>query len=135
MRTAVISWFTSLWWVGSGSASLRCTGCDTTSVTTSGYDGCVNRSPYSFGAAVHRQRLLLVTLGIVFFVVLPIGVFFSVPTAGYALSVLLFALAVVRLILPVDALGALVVRRRSIDVATILILAVLVCALSSSPGL
>ena len=81
---------------------------------------------------MHRQRLLLVTLGIVFFVVLPIGVFFSVPTAGSALSAVLF---VVRLILPVDALGALVVRRRSIDVATILILAVLVCALSSSPGL
>ena len=135
MRTAVISWFTSLCWVRRGSASLRGTGCDSTSVTSSCYHGCVHRSPYSLGASLHRQRLLLVTLGIVFFVVLPIGVFFSVPTAGYALSALLFALAVVRLILPVDALGALVVRRRSIDVATILILAILVCVLSSSPGL
>lgn len=95
----------------------------------------MNRSPYSLGAAVHRQRLLLVTLGIVFFVVLPVGLFFSVPTAGYTLSALLFALAVVRLILPVDALGALVVRRRSVDVATILVLAILIFVLASSPGL
>ncbi len=95
----------------------------------------MNRSPSSLGSAVHRQRLLLVTLGIVFFVVLPIGLIFSVPTAGYTLSALLLALAVVRLLLPVEALGALVVRRRSIDVATILLLAVLIFALASSPGL
>ncbi|ANP27046.1 Protein of uncharacterised function (DUF3017) [Mycobacteroides abscessus subsp. abscessus] len=84
---------------------------------------------------MYRQRLLLVTLGFVFFVVLPIGLIFSVPTAGYMLSALLFALAAVRLFLPVEALGALVVRRRSVDVATILLLAVLIFVLASSPGL
>ena len=51
------------------------------------------------------------------------------------LSALLFALAAVRLFLPVEALGALVVRRRSVDVATILLLAVLIFVLASSPGL
>lgn len=84
---------------------------------------------------MRRQRVLLGALTVIAFVILPVALFVSVPVAGYLLGSLLAVLAILRLILPVDVLGALVVRRRGIDVLITSVLAAGILVLASSPNL
>lgn len=86
-------------------------------------------------AAFYRQRLLLVALCVVAFVVLPLGLVQGVSVAGLVLGILLLVLAFFRLVLPVEALGALVVRRRGIDVLILVALGVGIIVLSGTPNL
>lgn len=93
-------------------------------------------SPFSRRAAVHRQRLLLAALAVLGFGVIPLAFVAGVPTAGTALGTLLLVLALARLLLPVNTLGALVVRMRLIDVATLTLLGGAILTLSlTSPNL
>lgn len=68
-------------------------------------------------------------------VIVPIGMLASVRLAGVLLGILLLVLAGLRLFLPVESLGALVVRQRVVDVVMMLALGVLILALSSTPNL
>lgn len=86
-------------------------------------------------AAFYRQRLLLLALGILAFVVVPVAFTQGVSVAGLVLGILLLSLAFFRLVLPVDALGALVVRRRGIDVLILVALGVGIIVLSGTPNL
>ncbi len=96
----------------------------------------VKFSPFTKRAALYRQRLLLVTLLVVTFGVIPLGFIAGVPAAGICLGVLLLVLAGARLVLPVEALGALVVRMRYVDVMTLALLGTVILVLSTtSPNL
>lgn len=93
-------------------------------------------SPFSRRAAVYRQRLLLAVLVLLACGVMPLAFVAGVPAAGVALGILLLVLALARLVLPVDALGALVVRMRLIDVGILTLLGGGILALSlTSPNL
>ena len=59
----------------------------------------------------------------------------SASLAGLLLAILLGVLAVLRAVLPVRAVGALAVRSRGLDVAVLLVLAISLAVLSSSPNL
>ena len=92
------------------------------------------RSPFTLTAAVRRQVVLtlaLCALG----VILALGVLVSVPLAGVLLSLLLVTLAVLRAVLPVRAVGALAVRSRLLDVTVLLVLAISLAVLTTSPNL
>jgi len=64
-----------------------------------------------------------------------VGVLVSAASAGLVLALLLGILAVLRAVLPVRAVGALAVRSRGLDVAVLLVLAISLGVLSSSPNL
>jgi ABC-type enterochelin transport system permease subunit len=66
------------------------------------------RSPHTLRAAFRRQALL---------------------------AALLLGLALLRALLPVRAVGALAVRSRGLDVAVLLLLALAIAALTTSPNL
>ncbi|ATG53143.1 DUF3017 domain-containing protein [Brachybacterium vulturis] len=92
------------------------------------------RSPFTVSAALRRQGVLtlaLCALG----VIIVVGVLFSAALAGLLLAVLLGTLAVLRAVLPVRAVGALAVRSRGLDVAVLLVLAISLGVLSTSPNL
>lgn len=92
------------------------------------------RSPFTLTAAFGRQVVLtlaLCALG----VIIVLGVMVSVPLAGVLLSLLLLTLAVLRAVLPVRTVGALAVRSRLLDVAVLLVLAISLAVLSTSPNL
>lgn len=91
-------------------------------------------SPFTLRAAFRRQAVLTVALlGMVVIVV--IGALGAVPLAGTLLAGLLATLAVLRLVMPTSAVGALAVRSRGIDAAVMLILAAGLAVLSASPNL
>ena len=91
-------------------------------------------SPYSFSAAVRRQAVLTSALCALAVIIL-LGVLHSAALAGLLLAVLLGVLAVLRAALPVRAVGALAVRSRGLDVAVLLVLAISLGVLSTSPNL
>ena len=111
-------------------------GADARPVRRGPYDGIVleRRSPTTLTAAFQRQAVLTVALcalgGI-----LVVGVVSSASLAGLLLAILLGVLAVLRAVLPVRAVGALAVRSRGLDVAVLLVLAISLAVLSSSPNL
>lgn len=78
----------------------------------------------------------MTALAVLVCVVIPLGLMAGVPAAGTALGILILGLALLRAVLPVEALGALVVRMRIIDVATLIVLGTAVLLLSTtSPNL
>lgn len=93
-----------------------------------------DHDPHTFGAAVHRQIALILTL-VALVVVIGIALAGAVPLAGRLLTGLLLVVAFVRLVVPVQKLGALAVRARGIDVTFLLILAVGIGVLSGAPNL
>lgn len=80
------------------------------------------RSPFTLRAALRRQRVLVLAL-VALLVVIAVGVMGDVPMAGVMLIVLLVLLAILRAVLPTQAVGALAVRPRWIDVSIMLTLA------------
>ena len=94
------------------------------------------QSPYptSLLAAVRRQAVLTLAL-LVLAGSIVVGVLVSAASAGLVLALLLGILAVLRAVLPVRAVGALAVRSRGLDVAVLLVLAISLGVLSSSPNL
>lgn len=93
-----------------------------------------HQSPYSFSAAVRRQAVLTSALCALGGIIL-IGVLHSAALAGLLLAALLGILAVLRAALPVRVVGALAVRSRGLDVAVLLMLAIALGVLSTSPNL
>ncbi|MDN5820031.1 MAG: DUF3017 domain-containing protein [Brachybacterium sp.] len=91
-------------------------------------------SPFTVSAAVRRQAVLTAALCALGGIIV-LGVVFSAALAGLLLAVLLGVLAVLRAALPVRAVGALAVRSRGLDVAVLLVLAISLGVLSSSPNL
>lgn len=91
-------------------------------------------SPFTLCAAVRRQAVLTAALCALGGIIV-LGVVFSAALAGLLLAVLLGVLAVLRAALPVRAVGALAVRSRGLDVAVLLLLAISLGVLSSSPNL
>ncbi|ACU86198.1 hypothetical protein FM106_08335 [Brachybacterium faecium] len=90
--------------------------------------------PTSLPAAVRRQAVLTLAL-LVLAGSIVVGVLVSAASAGLVLALLLGILAVLRAVLPVRAVGALAVRSRGLDVAVLLVLAISLGVLSSSPNL
>ena len=64
-----------------------------------------------------------------------LGATVSASLAGILLSALLLALALLRVLLPVRAVGALAVRSRGLDTAVLVVLALGIAALATSPNL
>lgn len=100
------------------------------------YDGRVpeKRSPYTLRAALERQTVLAVALVALLGIVL-IGISGRAPLAGALLAVLLGALALLRALLPIRAVGVLAVRSRGTDVGVLVVLATAIAVLSTSPNL
>ena len=92
------------------------------------------RSPFTLGAAVRRQSVLTAALVGRAIVVL-VGMSGHAPLAGMLLSAELLVLAAVRLLLPTRAVGAMAVRSRLLDGAFLLLLALAIGALTTSPNL
>ncbi|MGO2556974.1 DUF3017 domain-containing protein [Brachybacterium sp.] len=92
------------------------------------------RSPFTFLAAVRRQAVLTAALCALGGIIV-LGVLYSAALAGLLLAVLLGILAVLRAALPVRVVGALAVRSRGLDVAVLLLLAISLGVLSTSPNL
>lgn len=93
-----------------------------------------DRSPFTLRAAFERQFVLTVAL-ISVVVIVAIGAFTEVALAGALLALLLGVLAVLRTVLPVRAVGALAVRSRGLDAGVLLVLAIGLAVLSTSPNL
>jgi hypothetical protein len=91
-------------------------------------------SPYTLAAALRRQAVLTSAL-VALAGIVGVGVLISAPLAGVLLAGLLALLAVLRAVLPVRAVGALAVRSRGLDVAVMLVLALMIGALTGSPNL
>ena len=83
---------------------------------------------------MRRQAVLTLAL-LVLAGSIVVGVLVSAASAGLVLALLLGILAVLRAVLPVRAVGALAVRSRGLDVAVLLVLAISLGVLSSSPNL
>jgi hypothetical protein len=92
------------------------------------------RSPHTLGAAFRRQAVLTLALSALALIVV-IGTVVSASLAGILLSALLLSLALLRALLPVRAVGALAVRSRGLDTAVLLVLALSIAALTTSPNL
>lgn len=93
-----------------------------------------SKSPHTFGAALRRQLVLtLALLALAGIVVL--GVLVSASLAARAMAALLGVLAVLRAVLPVRSIGALAVRSRGLDVTVMVVLAIGLAVLSTSPNL
>lgn len=93
-----------------------------------------DRSPFTLRAAFERQFVLTVAL-IAVVVIIAIGTFTEVALAGALLALLLGVLAVLRAVLPVRTVGALAVRSRGLDAGVMLVLAIGLVVLSTSPNL
>lgn len=93
-----------------------------------------SRSPYTLGAALRRQALLIAVL-VALVLILAIGLAGEVPAAGAALGGLLLVVALLRCALPVRRLGALVVRARWIDVSVLCVLGTGLLLMSGAPNL
>lgn len=93
-----------------------------------------DRSPFTLRAAVRRQWVLVCALPILA-VIVAIGATGHAPLAGGLLAAELAVLAVMRAVLPTEVVGALAVRRRPLDVAVLLGLAVALLALVGTPNL
>lgn len=93
-----------------------------------------DRSPFTLRAAFERQFVLTVAL-IAVVVIVAIGAFTEVALAGALLALLLGVLAALRAVLPVRAVGALAVRSRGLDAGVLLVLAIGLAVLSTSPNL
>lgn len=91
-------------------------------------------SPFTLAAAFRRQAVLTIALAALAGIV-GVGVLISAPLAGVLLSALLVVLAGLRAVLPVRAVGALAVRSRGLDVAVMLVLALMIGALTGAPNL
>ena len=100
------------------------------------YDGPVisDPSPFTVRAALRRQAVLTMAL-LALAVILMVGALGAVPLAGMLLAALMAVLAVVRLVLPTAAVGALAVRSRAVDAAVMLVIAAGLAVLSTSPNL
>nr|WP_245354708.1 DUF3017 domain-containing protein [Brachybacterium sacelli] len=64
-----------------------------------------------------------------------LGTTVGAPLAGQLLAALLGVLALLRAVLPVQAVGALAVRTRMIDVGVLVLLAIGLAVLSVAPNL
>lgn len=91
-------------------------------------------SPRSLRGALRRQRVLTVAL-VALGVIVVVGVMGYVPLAGVLLAILLALLAVFRIMLPVQAVGALAVRSRAVDASVLLALAAGLALLAGTPNL
>lgn len=92
------------------------------------------RSPHTLRAAFRRQTVLTLAL-IALALIVVLGATVSASLAGILLSALLLGLALLRALLPVRAVGALAVRSRGLDTAVLLVLALGIAALTTSPNL
>ncbi|NMA76907.1 MAG: DUF3017 domain-containing protein [Actinomycetales bacterium] len=92
------------------------------------------RTPTTLAAAFQRQAVLTVAL-CALGAILVVAVVSSASLGGLLLAILLGVLALLRAVLPVRAVGALAVRSRGLDVAVLLLLAISLAVLSSSPNL
>ena len=91
-------------------------------------------SPRSLRGALRRQRVLTVAL-VALSVIVVVGAMGHVPLAGVLLAILLALLALARIMLPVQAVGALAVRSRAVDASVLLALAVGLALLAGTPNL
>lgn len=91
-------------------------------------------SPRSLRGALRRQRVLTVAL-VALGVIVVVGAMGHVPLAGVLLAILLALLALARIMLPVQAVGALAVRSRAVDASVLLALAVGLALLAGTPNL
>lgn len=91
-------------------------------------------SPFTLRAALRRQRLLVCAL-LLMTAIIAVAATGAVPLAGYLFAALLIVLALLRVTLPVESVGALAVRTRFLDVCGLLILAIGFALLSSAPNL
>ncbi|WP_106507413.1 DUF3017 domain-containing protein [Brachybacterium timonense] len=91
-------------------------------------------SPRSLRGALRRQRVLTVAL-VALGVIVVVGAMGHVPLAGVMLAFLLTLLALARIMLPVQAVGALAVRSRAVDASVLLALAVGLALLAGTPNL
>lgn len=78
---------------------------------------------------------MLTTALIAMAVIVAVGARTEVALAGVLLALLLGVLAVLRAVLPVRAVGALAVRSRGLDAGVLLVLAIGLAVLSTSPNL
>ena len=92
------------------------------------------RTPTTLAAAFQRQAVLTVAL-CALGAILVVAVVSSASLGGLLLAILLGVLALLRAVLPVRAVGALAGRSRGLDVAVLLLLAISLAVLSSSPNL
>ena len=92
------------------------------------------RSPHTLRAAFRRQAVLTLAL-VALALIVVLGATVSASLAGILLSALLLALALLRVLLPVRAVGALAVRSRGLDTAVLVVLALGIAALATSPNL
>ena len=91
-------------------------------------------SPFTLRAAFTRQAVLTVAL-IALLAIVVIGAVTEAALAGVLLALLLGTLAVLRAVLPTRAVGALAVRSRFLDVSGLLVIAIALAVLSTSPNL
>src|SRR5699024_9978128 len=93
-----------------------------------------DRSTFALLAALARQGVLTVAL-IARLAIVVIGAVAEAALAGVLLALLLGTLAVLRAVLPTRAVGALAVRSRFLDVSGLLVMAIALAVLSTSPNL
>ncbi|MDO5662674.1 MAG: DUF3017 domain-containing protein [Brachybacterium sp.] len=91
-------------------------------------------SPYTLSAALRRQWVLCCAL-LVLATAVGVAVTGRVPLAGGIIGGLLLVLAGMRAVLPTQAVGAIAVRSRVIDVGVMLLLGVGLIALLGAPNL
>lgn len=92
------------------------------------------RSPFTLRAALRRQVVLICALAALGLCLIA-GAVWGIPTMGGLLAGLLLGLAITRAVASADAVGALAVRRKRIDVPLLLIMALGLAVLAASPNL
>jgi len=93
-----------------------------------------DRSPFTLRAALRRQAVLVGAL-VVLVAIVAIGATGRAPLAGMLLAGELVVLALLRALLSAQAVGALAVRPRPVDVTIMLVLAAGLFALVGAPNL
>lgn len=93
-----------------------------------------DRSPFTLRAALGRQKILVCAL-VILTVIIAIGASGRAPLAGTLLAVELVVLAGLRASLSAQAVGALAVRQRPVDVTVLLVLAAGLFAVVGVPNL
>jgi len=93
-----------------------------------------DRSPFTLRAALRRQAVLVCAL-VVLVVIVVIGATGRAPLAGVLLGGELVVLALLRALLSAQAVGALAIRPRPVDVTVMLVLAAGLFALAGAPNL
>lgn len=83
---------------------------------------------------MRRQAVLLCAL-LALATIVTVGALASAPLAGRLLGALLGLLALLRAVLPARAVGAMAVRSRGLDVTVLVLLALPLVVLASSPNL